>query len=381
MSHLYFILSIVLAFLLVVISIPAIVRISVKKHLFEKIDDRKIHKYLVPTLGGIAIFLGFILSTIISTNGYSFDELKYIIASIIFVFFIGLKDDLIIVSNRKKFVIQVFAALLLIFLGNIRLTNFHGFLGLHNVNFFIGSLTTLFLMVLTINAYNLIDGIDGLASGLAMVAAFTFGVWFVLAKEFEYAVMSFALVGSLLGFFIYNVFGTTNKIFMGDAGSLVIGLTMSALLVRYNQIDSSPQLPIYLQEAPAVSFAIVLVPLIDTLRVFAIRIKQGKSPFAPDTNHVHHRLLRLFGNHLKVTLTIVFVNGIFVVIAVGLNYLSINIHQQFLILIILALIVSYIPAVLIKRRNESLKTLVYNQESSSALNPAMLCSNTKNTSK
>ena len=352
MPYIFFVLAIILAFLLVVVCIPSIIKVSAKKHLFDSTNKRKIHKRPIPALGGVAIFIGFIVSTIISTNGYSFDGLKYIIAAIILVFFIGLKDDLIIVSNRKKFVIQIFAALLLIFLANIRLPNFHGFLGLHDVNYFISTVATLFLMILTINAYNLIDGIDGLASGLAIMAASTFGISFVWAGEYEYAVMAFALVGSLMGFFIFNVFGTTNKIFMGDAGSLVIGLAMSAILIRFNRIDESLNLPAYLQNAPAVSFAIVLVPLVDTLRVFAIRIRNRKSPFTPDINHVHHRLLQLLGNHSKVTFTIVFVNGIFVLISFVLNYLSINVNLQFLILIVLALIVSYIPVILIRYRKK-----------------------------
>lgn len=350
MSHLFFILAMLLSFGLVIFTIPAIVQISKEKHLYEIIDDRKIHKHLVPALGGTAIFIGFIVSTIISTNGFSLDELKYIIASIILVFFIGLKDDLITVSNQKKFIIQVFAALLLVFLGNIRLTNFHGFLGLYSIDYITSSFATLFLMTLTINAYNLIDGIDGLASGLAIMASIIFGICFIFVEEYQYATMSFALAGSLMGFFLFNVFGTKNKVFMGDAGSLVIGLTMSVLIVKFNEIDSSQQLPAILQETPAFSFAVVIVPLIDTLRVFSIRIKSGHSPFAPDNNHVHHRLLRIYGNHLKVTLTILFVNIIFVFIALILSYFSINIHIQFLILILLALIVSYIPAVIINNR-------------------------------
>jgi len=358
MSYLYFLLAIVLGFSLVVICIPSIVSVAKAKNLIEKINGRDIHTQKVSALGGVAILIGFIVSTIVSTNGFPLDNLKYIFASIILVFFIGLKDDLVTVSNRKKFMVQVFAALLLIFLANMRIVDFHGFLGLYAVDYFTGTLTTLFLMILTINAYNLIDGVDGLASGLAIVAAFTFGLFFVLIDDFQYSVMSFALAGSLLGFFIYNVFGTTNKIFMGDAGSLVIGLIMSVNLVRFNQVDSSPELPLFLQNAPAISFAFVSAPLIDTLRVFSIRIIRGRSPFAPDTNHVHHRLLRLLGNHLKVTLTIVFANGIVVAIAMGLSYLSMNINLQFLILIVLPLILSYIPAILIKSRKKSLKRTV-----------------------
>lgn len=358
--HSYYLLSVLLAFILAVISIPSIVSISLKKHLFEEFNERTVHKKVVPSLGGIAIFIGFIVSVILSSNSHSLEEIKYIIVSIFLMFFIGLKDDLITVSNRKKFIVQVCAALLLIFLGNIRLTHFHGFLGLYEVDLYTGSLATLFLMILTINAYNLIDGIDGLASGLAILAALTFGILFVIADEFEYAIMSFALVGSLIGFFIYNVFGTKNKIFMGDTGSLVIGLTISALLVKFNQIDSCPNLHPALQKGPTLSFTIVLVPLIDTLRVFSIRIKRGKSPFTPDTNHVHHRLLRLFGNHLKVSITIILVNFAFILLALALNCTSLNIHIVFFIIIALALFASYIPAVLIKKRKTDPKKIVYN---------------------
>jgi UDP-GlcNAc:undecaprenyl-phosphate GlcNAc-1-phosphate transferase len=353
MTHLYFILAIILSFILVVICIPPIVRVASAKKLFDQNDDRKIHKTVVPALGGVAIFIGFVISTIVSTNGFSFDELKYIIAAIIFLFFIGLKDDLITVSNRKKFVIQVFAALLLVFMANIRLTNFHGFLGLHEVNYTLGALSSIFLILLTINAYNLIDGIDGLASGLAIMAALFFGVFFVFAKEYVFAIMSFALTGSLIGFFIYNVFGTTNKIFMGDTGSLVIGLALSAILVRFNEIDSSSALPLLLQETPALSFAIVFIPLMDTIRVFTIRIVYRKSPFAPDTNHVHHRLLRIFNNHLKVTLTIVTANILLIGIALALCNHSINIHLQFLIISALGLFAMYLPAHILKRRGRT----------------------------
>ncbi len=359
MIYLFLLTSFLLALLLVVVSIPVVVKIAQEKHLFEETNERKIHKHKVPALGGVAIFIGLIVSTIISTYGYSFDELRFIIASIILLFFIGLKDDLITVSNRKKFAIQVFAALLLIFLGNIRLTNFHGFLGLHEVGYLLGATATLFVMILTINAYNLIDGIDGLASGLGLMGAATFGVCFYLAGEFQYAILSFALVGSLLGFFIYNVYGTKNKIFMGDTGSLVIGITMSAILIKFNQFDSSTELPHILQNAPALSFAVVIIPLVDTLRVFGIRMKHGKSPFAPDTNHVHHRLLRLFGNHIKVTYTILIVNGIFFSIALALNYSAININLQFVILITFALIVSYIPFIMIRKRKKNPNRIIY----------------------
>jgi UDP-N-acetylmuramyl pentapeptide phosphotransferase/UDP-N-acetylglucosamine-1-phosphate transferase len=215
-----------IGFALVVIAIPTILRVARAKNLFESIDNRKIHSGTIPSLGGVAIFIGFILSTIIATDGYSFDSLKYIIASVMLMFFIGLKDDLLIISPSKKLIVQIFAGILLITLGNVRFTNLHGIFGLYEIHYLVSILITLFTMLVIINAFNLIDGIDGLASGLAMFAATVFGAWFYLAREIQFSIMSFALVGSLAGFFIFNVFGHKNKLFMGDAGSLIIGLVI-----------------------------------------------------------------------------------------------------------------------------------------------------------
>src|SRR5680860_30651 len=140
------------------------------------------------------------------------------------MFFTGLKDDILEISAKKKLVVQIVAAGILITLGDVRFTNLHGILGIHEINYFAGIICTLFVILLIINAYNLIDGIDGLASGLAIVSGTVFGVWFYLAGHIQFSILSFALVGSLSGFFLFNVFGHKNKLFMGDNGSLVIGL-------------------------------------------------------------------------------------------------------------------------------------------------------------
>jgi UDP-GlcNAc:undecaprenyl-phosphate GlcNAc-1-phosphate transferase len=359
MSLIPFLFAITISFFLVVISIPAVIRVARKKHLYDYNDGRKIHTQIVPALGGVAIYYGFVISTILATGNSSFDEIKFLIASITFVFFIGLKDDLIVVSNKKKFVVQVFAVLLIIFMTNLHLTNFHGFLGLYKVNYTLGILATLFIMLLTINAYNLIDGIDGLASGLAIMAAAIFGIFFITAGDIPYAVLSFSLVGSLSGFFFYNVFGSTNKLFMGDAGSLITGMVVSALIVRFNEIDASTQIPVWAQNSPALSFAIVLVPLVDTVRVFSIRLINGKSPFAPDTNHVHHRLLLICKKHAMITLIILFANILFIAFAIWMNAFSVNINIQFPVLITSALFVSAIPAIIIKYRGKNGKRMEF----------------------
>lgn len=336
-----------IGFILVVISVPSILRVAKAKKLYDNIGGRKIHTKVVPPLGGVAIFIGFILSSIIATDGLSFDSLKYIVAAVIVMFFIGLKDDLMDLSARKKLVIQFFAAVILVALGNVRLTNLQGIFGVFEINYFSSILLSIFAVLVIINAFNLVDGIDGLASGLAMLSATTFGAWFFLSGNYQYAIMSFALVGSLAGFFLYNVFGNSNKLFMGDTGSLIIGIILSALVVEFNELNLLDTTKYSVGAAPTVSFAIIIVPLIDVLRVMSIRIAQKRSPFSPDNNHVHHRLLGLVSSHLKVTLIIVFVNVLLIAIALFMNNKLANINVQFLVLLFISIVLSFVPSFLL----------------------------------
>lgn len=348
--------ALIIGFILVLIVIPPIIRVAFAKHLFEPFEERKIHSKIVPPLGGIAIFIGFTISSSLATDGLSFDSLKYIIVSAILMFFIGLKDDLLDISARKKLVVQIIAAIILITLGDIRFTNLHGILGAHDIGYITSITLTLFVMVVIVNAFNLIDGIDGLASGLTILAATIFGVWFYLAGYIQYSIISFALVGSVAGFFLFNVFGNSNKLFMGDTGSLIIGVILSVLVIEFNEFNIIKTTPFAIGSAPSVSFAIIIVPLIDTLRVMVIRIAQRKSPFTADQNHIHHRLLSLVPSHLKVTLIIVFANIIIVGIALFLNNISINRNIQFIIILLVGILFSFIPSFFLKVKS-SAKTL------------------------
>ncbi len=345
-----------IGFLLVMISIPPIIRVANAKHLFEPFGERRVHTRTVPPMGGIAIFIGFTLSSIIATDGISFDALKYIIASVIIMFFIGLKDDLMDISARKKLMVQIFAAVILITMGNVRFTHLHGILGSEEIGYLTSLILSIFAMVVIINAFNLIDGIDGLASGLAIVAASAFGVWFFVDGNVQFSILSFALVGSLTGFFIYNVFGSKNKLFMGDTGSLIIGLVISALAVKFNEFNIDKSLQFGIKAAPSVSFAIIIVPLVDTLRVMTIRISKKISPFLPDNNHIHHRLLELIPSHLKVTIIIITANIFIIAIALFLNQLAFNVNLQFLIVLLCGIFLSYIPSFILRiKTSQTLK--------------------------
>ena len=342
--------ALTISFILVMITVPPIVRIAKAKKLFEPFEERKIHTKVVPPLGGVAIFIAFVLSTIIATDGLVFDSLKYIIAAVMIMFFIGLKDDILVISARKKFMVQVFAAILLIALGNIRFTNLHGIFGIHEIGYLTSISITLLLMVGIINAFNLIDGIDGLASGLGITASFVFGIWFYLTGNYQLSIMSFALVGSLTGFFLFNVFGNKNKLFMGDTGSLIIGIIVSTLVIKFNELNLVADNYV-ISSAPAFSFAVVSVVIIDTLRVFTLRIIQKRSPFSPDNCHVHHRLLTIIhNNHLKVTLVILAANVFLIVGAYILNVLSWNTNIQFFLIAAIAVLMSFVPSFILKSK-------------------------------
>jgi UDP-N-acetylmuramyl pentapeptide phosphotransferase/UDP-N-acetylglucosamine-1-phosphate transferase len=297
--------------------------VSRQLKLFSEVNGRSAAIFYTPTLGGIAIFIGFILGLTLTRNGYILPGLAAIIASVMIMFFVGLKDDIVSLSPYKKLLSQLMVAGILIFLGHFRFTNLHGFLGIETISMVPSVLLTGFVMIVFINAFNLIDGIDGLAAGLSIFSSIVFGTWFFLSGHAEFAIVSFSLVGALSGFFFYNVYGKKNKIFMGDTGSLILGTIMSVLVIQFNEFNIRSTMPYHILSAPAVSFGILIYPLMDTLRVFAIRIIQKKSPFSADKNHIHHRLLALGMNHRSATYTILFVSLLFTVAVFYLQGLGI----------------------------------------------------------
>jgi UDP-GlcNAc:undecaprenyl-phosphate/decaprenyl-phosphate GlcNAc-1-phosphate transferase len=348
---LHILLAIALGFVIAVAAIPPILKVAREKRLFDPPDERKLHSHAIPPLGGIAIFLGVVLSIVFSSHGLHLYPLRYIIAAIILMFFIGLKDDLISISPRKKFAIQVLTIFSLIFFSNIQLTNLHGLFGIYSIHPVVGMFLTFFVMLAIINAFNLIDGIDGLASGLAITAGIAFGSWFYLAGHIQYSIISFALAGSLCGFFLFNVFGHKNKLFMGDTGSLVVGLIIAILTVKFNELNIIKTIPYAIGAAPSVSLAIIIVPLIDTLRVITIRIGSGRSPFSPDRNHIHHRLLEFFPSHLAVTIVLVSANITIMALALYLNKMFTGNTSQFMFILVISVFLSFIPSHLLKFRN------------------------------
>ncbi len=230
----------------------------------------------------------------------------------------GIKDDILILSASKKFIGQLVAAGIIIKFGGIHINNMHGFLGMYAIPHTASILLTMFTIVVITNSFNLIDGVDGLAGSLGLLTSCIFGLYFLATSQLLYAVMAFSLTGSLIAFLIYNF--SPAKIFMGDTGSLLIGILNSVFVIKFISVAADPATGFPLQSAPALGFAILIVPLFDTLRVVAIRILSRRSPFSPDRNHIHHFLLDLGLSHKMIVCTCVAGNVIFIALAYYLRF-------------------------------------------------------------
>lgn len=303
--------------------IPKILLISYKKRLFDLPDSRKVHQVPVPRLGGISFFpvilisSCFILGMRVST-GFPIVELpahEFLFFTVggMMLFLIGVADDLIGVSYRYKFLVQIIAAFLIVCPGEW-FNTLGGLFGIYELPVALGVLFTLFVVVYITNAINLIDGIDGLASGLSCIALSVLGIICMVEGDEIYAQLAFATLGVIVPFWFYNVFGNAkrgHKLFMGDTGSLILGYIISLLVIHLSRNDMSEAN----EEAHShmvLAFSTLIVPLFDVVRVVIHRLREGKSPFLPDKNHFHHKLLRTGMRPRQVMVTILFIALFFI---------------------------------------------------------------------
>ena len=312
------------SFIISFLAIPVVLQIAEMKKLYDVPDERKVHTHAVASLGGVGIFGGFLLAALLSIQGYLNPEFQYFFAAALVIFFLGLKDDLVVLSASKKFIGQVVAASIIIHLGGIKLDSMHGLFGFDQLPDAFALALTYLTIIVVINSFNLIDGIDGLAASLGIMTMLIFGTYFYMVGFQAYALLAFSLGGSLIAFLIFNHHPA--KIFMGDSGSLMIGLINSILVIKFINVASDPAIAIPIESTAAIGFSILIVPLLDTLRVFAIRIFKGCSPFTPDRNHIHHLLMNWGLAHPAITLLCVGINVLFVIFAytfrsVGPTYL------------------------------------------------------------
>lgn len=305
MEHVFFmVVGFLMAVVLGQIIIPRILVISLRKRLFDQPDSRKVHHRPISRLGGVTFFpvILIVMCTIGLLQFYEMENITSsviseslcLVAGLMLLYMIGVCDDLIGVRYRRKFEVQILAAAFLPFAG-LSIQNLGGLFGWYEISPLVGVPLTMLLTVFLINAINLIDGIDGLASGLCMVAITLFGVSFAWHGSWMYALLAFASVGVLIPFFFYNVFGNANrghKIFMGDTGSLTLGFILSVMVVKY--VSVMVQESSRLDGAPVVmAFSVLLVPSLDVCRVVLNRFRRRVHPFKPDKSHIHHKFLNM----------------------------------------------------------------------------------------
>ncbi|MAY84633.1 MAG: undecaprenyl-phosphate alpha-N-acetylglucosaminyl 1-phosphate transferase [Flavobacteriales bacterium] len=330
-------LAILISFFIVLFTTPAFIRVAEVKNLFDEPNEsRKLHRQRTPSMGGIMIFAGTLFSFLICFPSEDIGYIKFLIPSILVMFFIGIKDDIIGTAAVKKLIGHLLVAFIMVLMAEIRITSLYGIFEIREIPDWASISLSIFTYVVIINSFNLIDGVDGLAGGVGCIAAVAFGIWFLFAGSTVDAIIAFSLAGALLGFLRYNFYPA--NIFMGDSGSLTVGLILCVLAIRMIEFDPM-DVPSEMRSISKPIFAMTVLsyPLLDTLRIFLVRMAKGTSPFAADKNHIHHRLLRFGLNHAQTVVIIYLFNALLILYAVMLT--NINANYKFLLLAGIVLIV------------------------------------------
>lgn len=339
----------------VALAISPLITIAIRKRLFDApSEDRKIHKRIVPNLGGLAIFSGFLFSLAIFIDLSTLEIANYLLSGGIVIFMIGLKDDIIGVDPMKKFIAQFIAAFIVTILADVRIMNLGGFMGVYDLTYPFSIGLSVLTIVGIINAYNLIDGIDGLSGSLGLLFSLVYSYVFFSAGELGWTYVCLALAGSLTGFLIHNI--SPARIFMGDCGSLMVGFLAAVLSIQFINTASANVIDLgftSITSAPALAMAIVILPLFDTLRVFAIRIVNNQSPFKADRNHLHHRMLALGLTHMQATGVLSLVAAAF--IATAMAFQDVGSNQLVGILIFMIILLNTALSIYLFSRKISLK--------------------------
>lgn len=347
------ILPILTSFIMVLLSTPSFIKIAHIKHLFDDpSEDRKIHTRNVPLMGGMMIFAGTLFSFLLWLPVNEMGVIKYLIPSLLIMFFVGMKDDIIGTAPVKKLAAHLFVAFIMVLMADVKLTSLHGLFGIREIPEWAGIMLSVFTYIVIINAFNLIDGVDGLAAGVGLIAAIFFGLWFYYAGDWTYAVLSFSLAGSLLAFLRFNF--NPAKIFMGDSGSLTIGFLFAVLAIEMIEYEAQ-DLPQTINNIskPILAMCILVYPLIDTMRVFTLRALKGISPFTADRNHIHHRLMDLGMSH-KQTVIIIY---LFSLLIIGSSVIAQQFDPTYSFLVVIAsvIIIIQIPFFIKTKAEKSAK--------------------------
>ena len=314
--------------LLALASMPFVIQIAKKKNFVVRPNKRMSHVGDIPNIGGLAICFSFLLSYMVFTYN-AFQEAQFLLIGVFTIVAIGFTDDILVLSPFTKLIGESLASIALIGFADIRITHLHGLFGINEIGIVPSYIISLFVIIAIINSINLIDGVDGLASGLGIIYCLFFALYFLLVGETNWAILSICLIGALTVFFFYNVFGKKQKIFMGDSGSLLLGYMLAAFVFHFCEINAYQQVPasFLMSAAPAVCVCVLSVPVFDMLRVSLSRIRHHRSPFQADKNHIHHLLLRIGLTHLQTTAVLIALS----VLLIGLGIIGRNWNMWLLV--------------------------------------------------
>ena len=320
---------------------PRLVKIALLKNIVDNPDARKLQRTPVPVLGGVAVFFGVVIAIGCMSSVVDCSGLPVVIMAMMAMLYTGTMDDILSLSPGLRFVIEIVVVLLLIFVGGYCIDDFHGLWNIGRFSYWCAVPLTFVAAVGIINAINLVDGVNGLSSGYCIMACLIFGTLFFLAGEAPMTILAAVSVGALIPFFLHNVFGKTSKMFIGDGGTLVMGVVMSVFVIAILQNGS--RVAAYVNPNVGLvpfTLAVLSVPVFDTLRVMSTRILKGTSPFRPDKTHLHHMFIDLGCSHVATTLAILGVNMFVVLCWWALEASGFSIAVQLYAVIAVSLLVT-----------------------------------------
>ena len=345
-------------FSLTYVLLPKIRSITMKFNLYDAPDHRSSHTDIVPTFGGVAFFIS-LITVLFFIQSFDLDGVTVsLIVALTVTFFIGLKDDFQNISARTKFIGQLLAVGMILSHPEFQIASLHGFLGIQELPFLVSIAFSGFLLLGFINAFNLIDGIDGNASIVGIIISVTLGFIFYKLELFFYLAICVVLVATLFAFLRFN-FSNSKKIFMGDTGSLVVGLVLGALTMRLLSLGFSPvsKIAITRTEIPLLLLGVLIIPALDISRVIFIRLMRKKSIFSPDRNHIHHVLIDAGLSHRQASLLVGVVNTIIIAVSYySLKYLDLVYAALFFNFLIVALVLTFF---ILNRSFANRRTKVY----------------------
>lgn len=302
---------------------PVVIEVARKYNFVVSPNKRTSHNGHIPNIGGINIFVSFLFTVLLFSYNV-FSDIQFAVLGLFIILIVGFIDDLIDIKASWKLIGEVVAAFFLIVVADLRLPSFHGFMGIYELPLLISYAVSFFVFIVIVNSLNLIDGVDGLASGLGIIYSLFFAIYFQLSGHVDLSITAYAMVGSLVVFFYYNVFSNKRKIFMGDSGALLLGYMINLFVFSFCEMNASHSLPprFFINAAPALAISLLIVPLFDTVRVMVTRMKNGHSPFNADKNHVHHLLLGLGLKHRDVSFILMGITLGFLILGIILRNLS-----------------------------------------------------------